>query len=445
MKYSSVRLFLLALVLIVSSVPAAARLVYILPIEQEIDASAWQHTSRACDEARELNADLFVVRLNTFGGALDEADRIRKAIIAMPMPTMAYVDHNAASAGAMIALACDSVFMAPGSSMGAVTVVGADGNPLPDKYQSYNRAILRATAELHGKNPDGSWRRDPDIAVRMVGPDSVVTFTADEAVAAGYAEGVEPSLNDAIDALGFKGAEIRTFAPTVTDSLIGFLSSAAVRAILVMLILGGIYMEMHTAGLGFAGAVSFVAAVLYFLPMLVLGTLPGWIVILFIAGVVLIALEIFVIPGFGVCGVSGIASIFIALCAALLDTDSIAGVTASHVLTSCMVVVAGLLMAIGLVWYLTSSHGPRWMRRSSELMKELKVSDGFIGVDMSLADLVGSMAVTATMMRPAGKIVVNGQIYDAVASCGYINEGESVKITRFQNAQLYVEPLEIRV
>ncbi|MDE6927280.1 MAG: nodulation protein NfeD [Muribaculaceae bacterium] len=440
-----ITLLLAVLCIGLSTAASGRKLVYILPIESEIDASAWQHTSRACDEARDLGADLLVVRLNTFGGALDDADRIRKSLVAMPMPTMAYVDHNAASAGAMIALACDTVYMAPGSSMGAVTVVGADGVPLPDKYQSYNRSILRATAELHGKNPDGSWRRDPEIAVRMVGPDSVVTFTAEEAVEAGYAEGVEPSLQAAIDALGFKNAEIRTFEPTVTDALIGFLSNAAVRALLVMLILGGIYMEMHTAGLGFAGAVSFVAAVLYFLPMLILGTLPGWIVILFIAGVVLIALEIFIIPGFGVCGVSGIASIFIALCAALLDTDNIAGVTTSQILTSCMVVVVGLLMAIGLVWYLTSSHGPRWVRRSSELMTELKVSDGFVGVDMSLAELVGSMAVTATMMRPAGKIVVNGNIYDAVAANGYIDEGESVRVVRFQNAQLYVEPLEIRI
>ena len=416
-----ITLLLAVLCIGLSTAASGRKLVYILPIESEIDASAWQHTSRACDEARDLGADLLVVRLNTFGGALDDADRIRKSLVAMPMPTMAYVDHNAASAGAMIALACDTVYMAPGSSMGAVTVVGADGVPLPDKYQSYNRSILRATAELHGKNPDGSWRRDPEIAVRMVGPDSVVTFTAEEAVEAGYAEGVEPSLQAAIDALGFKNAEIRTFEPTVTDALIGFLSNAAVRALLVMLILGGIYMEMHTAGLGFAGAVSFVAAVLYFLPML------------------------FIIPGFGVCGVSGIASIFIALCAALLDTDNIAGVTTSQILTSCMVVVVGLLMAIGLVWYLTSSHGPRWVRRSSELMTELKVSDGFVGVDMSLAELVGSMAVTATMMRPAGKIVVNGNIYDAVAANGYIDEGESVRVVRFQNAQLYVEPLEIRI
>ncbi|MDE5643437.1 MAG: nodulation protein NfeD [Muribaculaceae bacterium] len=441
------RLLKILILLLACSFSAAARrpLVYVLPIEREIDASAWQHTSRACSEAEDIGADLFVVKLNTFGGALDDADRIRKALIALDIPTMAYIDHNAASAGAMIALACDTVFMAPGSSMGAVTVVGANGMPMPDKYQSYNRSILRATAELHGKNPDGSWRRDPDIAVRMVGPDSVVTFTADEAVAAGYAEAVEPDLRAAVAALGYSDAEIKTFEPTVTDTIIGFLSSAAVRAVLVMLILGGIYMEMHTAGLGFAGAVSFVAAALYFLPMLVLGTLPGWIVVLFIAGIVLIALEIFVIPGFGVCGVSGIAAIFVALGAALLDTDSIAGVTSAQILQSGAVVVAGLLLAIALVWYLTSSHGPAWVRRSSELTKELKVADGFVGVDMSLSRLVGSMAVTATLMRPAGKIVVNGEVYDAVAANGYIDEGESVKVVRFQNAQLYVEPLEIRI
>ena len=179
--------------------------------------------------------------------------------------------------------------------------------------------------------------------------------------------------------------------------------------------------------------------------MLGLGTLPGGIVVRFIAGIVLIALEIFVIPGFGVCGVSGIAAIFVALGAALLDTDSIAGVTSAQILQSGAVVVAGLLLAIALVWYLTSSHGPAWVRRGSELTKELKVADGFVGVDMSLSRLVGSMAVTATLMRPAGKIVVNGEVYDAVAANGYIDEGESVKVVRFQNAQLYVEPLEIRI
>ncbi len=111
--------------------------VVVLPLEDEIDARAWQHTRSAAEHAVELDADLFVVRMNTYGGALDAADSIRTMLLRMPMPTVAYIDHNAASAGALIALACDSVFMTPGSSIGAATVVDGQGQPMPDKYQAY--------------------------------------------------------------------------------------------------------------------------------------------------------------------------------------------------------------------------------------------------------------------------------------------------------------------
>lgn len=433
------RLLLIMVVTVSALVLRAERqLVYVLPIQTEIDASAWQCTARACQIATDRGADLFVVHMNTFGGEVDYADRIRKALIALPMPTMAYIDHNAASAGAMIALACDTVFMAPGSSMGAVTMVDGSGTPLPDKYQSYGRSILRSTAELHGKNPDGSWRRDPEIAVRMVGPDSVITFTAEEAVAAHYAEGVEPSLSAAIAALGMGSAEVETFRPTVTDSLLGFLSSSAVRAILIMLIIGGIYMEMHTAGLGFAGAVSLVCAILYFLPMLVTGTLPGWILVLFIAGVILIALEIFVIPGFGVCGISGIAAVLVALSAALLDMNSISGINTRQTLQAAGVVGIGLLLAVALIWYLTGKHGPRWVRRTSELERELRNSDGYVGVDMSTAEVIGHTGVAMTDLRPAGKVRINGRDYEASSTGDWIEAGTSVRAVRYVGATLFV-------
>lgn len=429
----------LTVIILALALRAEKPLVYILPIQTEINASAWQCTARACEIATDRGADLFVVHMNTFGGEVDYADRIRKALIAMPMPTMAYIDHNAASAGAMIALACDTVFMAPGSSMGAVTMVDGSGTPLPDKYQSYGRSILRSTAELHGKNPDGSWRRDPEIAVRMVGPDSVITFTADEAVAARYAEGVEPNLDAAIAALGMADARIETFKPTVTDTLLGFLSGTAVRAVLIMLIIGGIYMEMHTAGLGFAGAVSLVCATLYFLPMVITGTLPGWILVLFIAGVILIALEIFVIPGFGICGISGIAAILVALGAALLDMDSISGITSQQTLRAVGVVGTGLLLAVALIWYLTGKHGPKWVRRTSELQRELRNSDGYVGVDMAAANLISAEGVAVTDLRPAGKVRIAGTDYEASSTGDWIEAGTTVRVVRYVGATLFVE------
>ena len=126
--------------------------VYMLRLDDEIGSSTWRYTRQALDEASRLDAELLIVHLNTYGGSVVHADSIRTALLNFPRPTVAFVDNNAASAGALVALACDSVFMRSGASMGAVTVVnGTDGMAMPDKYQSYMRAMMRATAERHGK------------------------------------------------------------------------------------------------------------------------------------------------------------------------------------------------------------------------------------------------------------------------------------------------------
>ena len=438
------------MLLLTMSMPAfAATKVVILPLEDEIDARAWQHTRRACEKAVEDQAELFVIRMNTYGGALDAADSIRTSLMHLPVPTVAYINHNAASAGALIALACDSVFMTPGSSIGAATVVNGQGQPMPDKYQAYMSSIMRSTAERHGKwLADGdtilTWRRDPNIAASMVNPDSVTAFTSSEAVAAGFSDGTVSSLDEMFERLGVEDPDIETFEPTLTDDIIGFLSNAGVRALLVMLIIGGIYMEMHTPGLGFAAAVSLVAACLYFLPMLISGTLPAWIVITLVIGVVLIALELFVIPGFGICGIAGIIAVVVALGAAITPVvGSDDNVTLAIISKPLITVGIGLVAAVALVAWLTSRHGPKFFRRHSELLLTQDIKNGYIGVDMGPAKLVGHKATAMTDMRPAGKILFEGEVYDAVSTGAFIDAGSHLKILRYENAQLYVEPTRL--
>ena len=438
------------MLLLTMSMPAfAATKVVILPLEDEIDARAWHHTRRACEKAVEDQAELFVIRMNTYGGALDAADSIRTSLMHLPVPTVAYINHNAASAGALIALACDSVFMTPGSSIGAATVVDGQGQPMPDKYQAYMSSIMRSTAERHGKwLADGdtilTWRRDPNIAASMVNPDSVTAFTSSEAVAAGFSDGTVSSLDEMFERLGVEDPDIETFEPTLTDDIIGFLSNAGVRALLVMLIIGGIYMEMHTPGLGFAAAVSLVAAYLYFLPMLISGTLPAWIVITLVIGVVLIALELFVIPGFGICGIAGIIAVVVALGAAITPVvGSDDNVTLAIISKPLITVGIGLIAAVALVAWLTSRHGPKFFRRHSELLLTQDIKNGYIGVDMGPAKLVGHKATAMTDMRPAGKILFEGEVYDAVSTGAFIDAGSHLKILRYENAQLYVEPTRL--
>lgn len=440
----------LSLIILPFRLDGATR-VLVLPLEDEIDARAWQHTRRACEKALADNAELLIVRMNTYGGAVDAADSIRTALLHLPLPTVAFIDHNAASAGALIALACDTIFMTPGSSIGAATVVDGQGMPMPDKYQAYMSSIMRSTAEHHGKwTAPGdtvlSWRRDPAIAASMVNPDSVTAFSTAEAAKAGFSDGTVSSLSDALERLNITDADVDTFDPTLTDDIIGFLSNAGIRALLVMLIIGGIYMEMHTPGLGVAAAVALVSAFLYFLPMMITGTLPAWIVITLVIGIILIALELFVIPGFGICGIAGIVAVIVALCAAIVPQGETGeGLTLALVARPLIIVGIGLTAAIALVAWLTSRHGPKFFRRHSELMLTQDIKEGYIGVDMTPSEFVGRKAAAMTDMRPAGKILLDGEVYDAVSTGAFIEAGSHVRILRYENAQLYVEPTNLEI
>ncbi len=448
MKKISDRLLAILLLMLVAALPAAASSkVFVIPVQREIDMTAAREFLSGCRRATDMRADFVVVKLNTYGGALDAADSIRTAIMRLEIPTIAFVDNNAASAGALIALACDSVFMAPGASMGSATVVNGQGEPMPRKYQSYMINMMRATAEHHGRysaGPDsGQWRRSPEIAAAMVEPDTSLSLTADAALSVHYAEGIAADLPAVLEQLDIQEPTIETYNPSFSDTLLGFLASAGVRAVLVMFILGGIYMEMHSPGLGVAAAVAIVAAVLYFLPMIVSATLPAWILITFIAGVVLIALEVFVIPGFGVTGICGMVAVAVALCGAAMSSDSITGFDMSSLGNALITLGIGSALAILAVLYLTSPRGPKFLRNHTRLTAELTDSDGFIGVDMTPARYVGQEATTVTILRPAGKIAVGSTTFDAVSTGEFIPAGRNVKIVKYENAQLYVaEPLK---
>ncbi len=453
-----IRFFCLLLAALLGAIGASAENVYMLRLDDEIGSSTWRYTRQALNEASERGSDMLLVPLNTYGGSVEHADSIRTALLNFPGPVVAFVDNNAASAGALIALACDSVYMHPGASMGAVTVVnGADGAAMPDKYQSYMRAMMRATAEHHGKKLAAdstlTWRRDPLIAEGMVDQrvvvpgiaDSthVITFTAEEALRYGYADGRAESIGDVMKDLGVENYTITEYKPTWIDNLIGFLTSPAVQAILIMVIIGGIYMELHTAGMGFPSAAAIIAAVLYFLPLYLTGIASSWIVVLFVVGLILIVLEIFVVPGFGVTGIAGICCVCAALIIGLLEhyTFSLTYVGYEALWSTLIIFLSGLLLAIGAIWWLTSSHGPMWARRHTELLLTQQVSDGYIGVDMTPARFIGFEGRAVTDMRPAGKVEVEGEEMDAVALRGFLNAGDKVRVVKYENAQIYVKPV----
>ena len=322
---------------------------------------------------------------------------MRTLLLNTNIPTYAYIENNAASAGALIAIACDSIYMQQGSRIGAATVVNETGEAMPDKYQSYMRATMRATAEAQGRdttvNASGdttiTWRRDPIIAEAMVDQrivipqlsDSgqVLTFTANEALENNYCEAVVSNLEEAITQhIGAKQYTITQYTPSLYDDIAGFLTNPALQALMVTLIIGGIFFELKTPGIGLPSAIALIATVLYFVPLFIGGTAESWEVLAFVVGIILLIIELFVIPGFGVAGVSGIIFILGALILAALNNIvfDFTFVADDDVTRSILTVLAGLVVAIVLLIYLSHRIGSRGMLYKFALHTEQQNGQG---------------------------------------------------------------------
>lgn len=449
---------IIGLFLMMNQSVKADNLIFKIDIKKEIGSTTWLYIQEGFREANEKNASAILIHMNTYGGEVVYADSIRTKILNSTIPVYVFVDNNAASAGALISIACDKIFIRPGGSIGAATVVNQTGEQMPDKYQSYMRATMRATAEAQGKDTliqDGDtiikWKRDPLIAEAMVDDRTVIpgiidsgktlTFTALEAVKYGYAEGIANNVDEVITKfLMIKDYTLETFRPTTFDNLKGFLMSTFVQGILIMLIIGGIYFELQTPGIGFPLGVAITAAVLYFAPLYMDGLAANWEILIFIIGLALLAIEIFVIPGFGLAGISGIILIFSGLVLSLLDNIDFdfTGVNTSKIARAMFTVTVGIGAGFGLMIYLSSKIGAKGLFRNVALKTSMENASGYIGVPMEQKELIGKSGTAHTDLRPSGRVEVDGQIYDAVSDEGFIEKNSSVRIVKYETGQIYV-------
>ena len=435
-------------------------LVYTFSIMDNIAAPTWRITQEALREANEMGADVIILHLNTYGGEVSAADSIRTKILNSPVPVHVFIDDNAASAGALISIACDSIYMKAGGKIGAATVVNQTGEQVPDKYQSYMRATMRATAEAHGKDTIISggdtvlvWHRNPAIAEAMVDPrlyvagisdtGQVLTFTASEAFEHGYCEGIADNMEDVIRQLGIKDYVLKSYTPSAMDKIIGFLISPIISGILIMIIVGGIYFELQSPGVGFPLIASITAALLYFAPLYLEGMAENWELIIFIVGIILVMVEVFAIPGFGVAGVAGIIAMVIGLTLSLVDNivfenPDFTGEGLGILMRSLSLVLVSMLFGLIFSLWATRKLLTTTAFSNLSLKSEQQVSDGFIGVETEGGTLVGESGTAHTVLRPSGKVMVKGKLFDAKSEYGMIDKGDRIKVIRFESGQVYV-------
>ena len=438
----------------------ARPLIYQINIKENIGSNTWVFLQNGLHDALVKEADAVLLHMNTYGGGVLEADSMRTAILNAPIPVYVFVDNNAASAGALVSIACDSIFMRGSASIGAATVVeGGTGEMAPDKYQSYMRATMRATAESHGKekvvvNGDTveQWKRDPMVAEAMVDERVVIpgyadstqilTLTATEAMELEYCDGIAESVHEVIVTyLGYSDYRLETYNPSFYDKIKGFLMSSVLQAFLIMFIIGGIYFELQSPGVGFPTAVAITAALLYFTPLYLTGYAQNWEVLLFVLGLIFIVFEIFVVPGFGIPGILGIICVLAALVLAMIGNVrfNFEGVPMREAFKAVMTVLGGMGMGLVLIIYLSSRIGKRGFLRHVALNTD---QEGFVSVSMEPLTLVGMTGVASTDLRPSGKVYMEGEFYDANSLKGFVDKGDEVVVIRYENFQLYVRKKE---
>ncbi len=415
-----------------------SQVIYIGNIEGEIDLGIAPYVKRVVKEAEENRADAIIFRINTFGGRVDAAAQIKDAILNSKVKTIAFIDKRAISAGALIALSCEKIIMVPGASMGASTVVDQEGKKQAEKYQSYMRSEMRATAEKNGRRTDIAQAMvDESIVIPDLKDDStkLVTLTAEEALKFKMADAILNSIQEVKNYFGFAYAESKTISSNWAEDVVRFISNPIVSSLLIMIGLIGLFTEIKTPGWGLAGTAGLIALTLFFGTSYILELATIWEIILFIVGVILLIIEIFVIPGFGVTGILGIILMIAALFFGLITDIDIA---TTNAISIAIIQLASTFVLTAIVIYFIWKFLPKSQTFNKLILNEnLKSKSGY-SAKPEIENLVSKVGKSITDLRPAGSILIDNQRIDAITEGDYIEKDNDVIVKKVEGSKVIV-------
>ncbi len=436
---------LMCLVTPLPSARSARAVVYVVPIEGVIDLGLAPFVERVLDEADRAGATAVILEVNTFGGRVDAAVLIRDALLRARVRTVAFIDPRAISAGALISLAAETIAMAGGGTIGAATPVqigmpGGPAQPVEEKTVSYMRKEFGATAE--------SRKRPPMLAEAMVDADvevpgviekgKLLTLTTEEALRHKVADFRADSFEGLLSALGLSDAEVRRASENWAERLVRVLTNPIVSSILIAVGVLGIIVEIQTPGFGVPGGVG-LATLALFLWGHWLVRLAGWEeILLIVIGLILLAVEVFVIPGFGIFGALGIAALLGGLGLSLIGT----GATWEAAVTALGQVVIALLLAVVAALALLRVFPRSRFGRRLVLEGGLPAEGGYSSEPQSDHRWLGKRGTAVSTLRPAGIAHFDHERLDVVAEGEYIDAGEPIEVLRVEGNRIVVRRIE---
>lgn len=441
MSRRSSLLFAAATAVTIAPTPALAQAgaVYRVPVTGVVELGLAPYLERALEEATAAGASMLLLDMDTPGGRVDAAERISDALSDAAIPVYTFVNRRAFSAGALIALSTDRIYMRPGSVLGAATPVDGAGQKAPEKIVSAMRSEMRALAEAAGLDPQVAEAMvDEDIEIEgLVEAGKLLTLTTEEAVRIGYAVEVA-DLAELLELLEEADAPVLTVQANWAERVVRFFSNPVVAPFLLTLGFLGLITEIKTPTFGMAGAAGLLSLSLFFGSHLIVGLAGLEDVIIFGVGLVLVGVEVFLIPGFGLFGVIGGIGILAGLYMSLLGglPTSMDYTRAGMVLTTTI-----LLIAISAWVVIRSLPGSSRLAKSGIFL--LERTDRALGYESAVArrELVGMVGTAATDLRPSGTGLFGDERLDVVSESEWIKQGTRIRVVSAEGYRHVVRPV----
>lgn len=427
-------LFLSAIAIPFVDTSASSKVVYKIPIEDAVEKGLFAFLQRSFTEAEDAGADVIVLDIHTPGGFVDAAGQIGKLLDTAKPKVIAYINDDALSAGAFLALHAEEIYMTPRGRIGAAQVIESSGNAADDKADSAWRAAMKGAAE--------SSKRDPKFAIAMAdssidlpeynaGVGDLLTLTASEALEVDYSEGTVASFNELLKEKGYENATVISTSETATEKIARFITNPVVVPILLSIAGLGLVVELYSPGFGVAGTMAITSLLLFFYGHLVAGLAGFETMILFVIGIGLIITEFFIAGG--IAGVIG----------ALAIIGSIIMAGGSPMQMGISVLIALAIASAGTVIIIKFFGKKLHLLNRMVLMDATDTESGYVS-NVNRVELIGQLAKTITPLRPAGSVEFEGERIDVVSEGSYIDKGKNVIIVKVEGSRVVVRESKVK-
>ena len=427
--------------------------IYRIPIEGTIDLGLPPFIERTIKEAEKKGVSTIIFEINTFGGRVDAATQIKDAILKTDLLTVAFINRRAISAGALISLSCEKIYMTGGGLIGAATAVDMSGKKGSEKVISFMREEMASTAEKRGRNKkiargmvdeelkftylfvNGDSIKVDDIEGRKEG--KLISLTTEQAIKYNIADGRAENLNELLDNLSLSEYNIINTSENWSEDIVRFLTNPVVSSLLTTFGFLGILFELQSPGWGIPGFVGLICLVLSLSTSYIAKLATMTDLIYMLTGISLLILEVLVIPGFGIVGLAGFFLIIYSLYLLLIPDIPVGGEVLDQAMDGFTIGILGAI--IGLYFFGKMMLKTKFWKDLTSPNSQRK-EDGYTN-SFGWENFVGEKGIADTDLHPSGWIKINKERLFVLSEGKFIEKGSNIEILSVDGNRIIVREI----